>query len=41
MQKEKQRENFKILLGFKENDIYQHKEYSTAKKIKKKCFQMK
>ena len=31
--KEKQRENFKILLGFKENDIYLTKEQSVLKPI--------
>ena len=31
MKKEKQRENFRILLGFKENDLYERKEYSIIK----------
>ena len=35
MEKRNQRENFRSLLGFKENDIYQSKEYSTLLKIKK------
>ena len=35
MEKEKQRENFRIILGFKENDIHERKESSTIKKIKK------
>ena len=35
LEKEKQREHFRTLLGFKENDIYQRKEYSTMLKIKK------
>ena len=35
MEKENQRENFRSLLGFKENDIFQRKEYSIALKIKK------
>ena len=35
MQKEEERENFRIILGFKENDIYERKEYSVLKKIKK------
>ena len=38
LEKEKQREHFRILLGFysfKENDIYQRKEYSTVLKINK------
>ena len=30
-----QRDNFRILLGFKEKDIYQSKEYSISLKIKK------
>ena len=33
--KEKQRQNFRTLLGFKENEIYERKEYSTIKQIKK------
>ena len=37
MQKEKQRKDFRVILGFKENDIYERKEYSIIKKIKK-CF---
>ena len=35
MGKRNQRENFRSLLGFKENGIYQSKEYSTLLKIKK------
>ena len=35
MGKEEQRENFRVLLGFKENDITPSKEYLTEKKIKK------
>ena len=31
-EKENQRENFRALLGFKENDIYKSKEYSITKK---------
>ena len=34
-EKENQRENFRTLLGFKENDIYESKIYSITKKIKK------
>ena len=30
-----QRQNFRILLGFKENEIYEKKEYSIMKRIKK------
>ena len=33
--KEDQRQNFRILLGFKENEIYERKEYSITKRIKK------
>ena len=33
--KEDQRQNFRILLGFKENEIYERKEYSVTKRIKK------
>ena len=33
--KKNQRENFRPVLGFKENDIYQSKQYSIVKKIKK------
>ena len=33
--KEKQREHFRIILRFRENDIYKKKEYSIIKKIKK------
>ena len=33
--KEKQRENFRSLLDFKENEIYDSKEYSIVKQIKK------
>ena len=32
MEKENQRENFRSLLGFKENDIFQWKEYSITLK---------
>ena len=35
--KEKQREDFRIILGLKENDIYERKEYSIIKK-ERKCF---
>ena len=35
IEKVNQRDNFRIILGFKENDIYQSKEYSTSLKIKK------
>ena len=35
LDKEKQRENFRQLLGFKENEIYERKEYSILKHIKK------
>ena len=35
MEKENQRENFRSLLGFKENYIFQRKEYSMTLKIKK------
>ena len=35
MEKEKQRKNFRALLGFKEHDIMLPKEYSTKSKIKK------
>ena len=38
--KESQRENFRILLGFKENDIFQGKEYSIVKKLQQ-YFQLK
>ena len=34
-EKKNQRENFRALLGFTENDIYESKEYSITKKIKK------
>ena len=34
-EKENQRENFRTLLGFKVNDIYESKEYSITKKMKK------
>ena len=33
--KENQRQNFRLLLGFKENEIYERKEYSIIKQIKK------
>ena len=35
LDKEDQRRDFRILLGFKENEIYERKEYSFVKKIKK------
>ena len=35
LDKEKQRENFRQLLGFKENEIYESKEYSVVKQMKK------
>ena len=35
IEKEKQRENFRALLGFKEHDIMLPKEYSTKSKINK------
>ena len=35
LDKEKQREHFRQLLGFKENEIYETKEYSIIKQIKK------
>ena len=35
IEKRNQRDNFRILLAFKENDIYQSKEYSISLKIKK------
>ena len=35
LDKEDQRQNFRILLGFKENEIYETKEYSILKRIKK------
>ena len=35
MEGRNQRENFRSVLGFKEIDIYQSKEYSTLLKIKK------
>ena len=35
LDKEDQRQNFRILLGFKENEISERKEYSTVKRIKK------
>ena len=34
-EKEKQRQSFRILLGFKENEIYERKEYSLLKRIRK------
>ena len=34
LDKEDQRQNFRILLGFKENEIYERKEYSIVKRIK-------
>ena len=36
LDKENQRQNFRTLLGFKENEIYESKEYSIVKRIKKK-----
>ena len=35
LDKEDQRQNFRILLGFKENEICKRKEYSIVKRIKK------
>ena len=35
LDKKDQRQNFRILLGFKENEIYERKEYSIVKRIKK------
>ena len=35
LHKQKQRENFRQLLGFKENEVYESKEYSITKKIRK------
>ena len=35
LDKEDQRQDFRILLGFKENEIYERKEYSIVKRIKK------
>ena len=35
LDKEKQRQNFRQLLGFKENEVFESKEYSIVKKIKK------
>ena len=32
LDKENQRENFRLLLGFKENEIYETKEHSVLKK---------
>ena len=32
MQKERNRKDLRIILGFKENDIYERKEYSVLKK---------
>ena len=34
LDKEDQRQNFRILLDFKENEIYERKEYSIVKRIK-------
>ena len=34
-EKENQRDNLRIILGFKENEVYDPKEYSITKKIKK------
>ena len=33
IEKEKQRENFRVLLGFKENDITNREEYSITSQI--------
>ena len=35
LDKEDQRRDFRILLGFKENEIYERKEYSIVKRIRK------
>ena len=35
LDKERQRENFRQLLSFKEKEIYESKEYSVVKRIKK------
>ena len=35
LDKEKQRQNFRQILGFKENEVFESKEYSIVKKIKK------
>ena len=35
MEEENQRDNFRILLGFKENEVYESKECSIIKRIKK------
>ena len=35
LDKEDQRQNFRIVLGFKENEIYKRKEYSIVKRTKK------
>ena len=35
LDKDKQRENFRQLLGFKENEIFERKEYSIVKRIRK------
>ena len=35
LDKENQREIFRTILGFKENEIYERKEYSIVKRIKK------
>ena len=35
MEEENQRDNFRILLGFKENELYESKECSIIKRIKK------
>ena len=35
LDKKDQRQNFRILVGFKENEIYERKEYSIVKRIKK------
>ena len=39
MQKEKNREDFRIILGFKENGIHERKEYSVLKKNKESIFE--
>ena len=35
LDKEDQRQNLRIILGFKENEIYERKEYSIVKRIRK------
>ena len=36
LDKESQRQNFRQLLGFKENEVFESKDYSVVKQIKKK-----